>query len=326
VWPGGAVTAAFGAAELAGEPLMLDHRQLAELATIEFEPPDDLGPARGGVIFDERVRSQHKVAWLVERANRGEVVLDVGGGTSRLSRGDTLPDPNVAATLGAMFGGRTTLKLGDYDAKFASAWAGLGQRLEAWRLESGLWDPAGRKRRLKAQAMGTTFGIIGLLVTAGGGALASRGSFVGLVIAAIGGLVAGIALATVITSWELPIRTPEGSALWLQLESFRRFIAASEAKHAAAAASMGLLLHYTAWAVALGEVDHWERAVQAAAAGGALAGVSQTDLVVVGHAGRISTEASQTTVVPSSSGSGGGGGFGGGGSGGGGGGGGGGSW
>ena len=95
MWPGGAVPAAFGPSGEAGEPLLLDHRQLGELAMIEFEPPDDLGPARGGVIYDEQVRSQHKVAWLVERANRGEVVLDVGGGTSKLSRGEEWPDPRA---------------------------------------------------------------------------------------------------------------------------------------------------------------------------------------------------------------------------------------
>jgi hypothetical protein len=324
VWPGGAVAAAYGPAADAGEPLLLDHRQLAELATIEFEPPDDLGPARGGVIYDEHVRPQHKIAWLVERANRGEVVLDVGGGDSKLTRGDQWPEPDTAATLTAMFGGRSSVRLGTYDSKFAAAWAGLERRLEAWRLESGLWDPAGRKRRTTARVLGLVFGAIGLVVAGGGGALANRGAVVGLVVAAVGGIVAGIGLTATTTSWELPVRTPEGSALWLQLESFRRFIAASEAKHAEAAASMGLLLHYTAWAVALDEVDHWEQAVNAAAAGGALGAMSQSDLMIAGRAGRLSGEARSTSVAPSSSG--GGGGFGGGGAGGGGGGGGGGSW
>ncbi len=325
VWSGGAVTAALGPAGDPGEPLLLDHRHLSELATIEFEPPRELSPSKGGVIYDEQVRSQHKVAWLVERANRAEVELDVGDATSKLTRGDKWPDPETAATLDAMFGGRSTVTLGTYDAKFASAWQGLGRRLEAWRLESGLWDPAGRSRRTNARALGSVFGVVGLAIAALGGAVANRGADIGLLFAGIGGIVAGMALTALITAWELPIRTPEGSALWLQLESFRRFIAASEARHAEAAAKMGLLLHYTAWAVALGEVDHWEQAVKAAAAGGALGAVSQSDLIVLGHAGRLSSEANSTTVVPSSSGSGGGG-FGGGGSGGGGGGGGGGSW
>jgi hypothetical protein len=58
---------------------------------------------------------------------------------------------------------------------------------------------------------------------------------------------------------------PGGSALWLRVESFRRFLAASEAHHADEAAKRGVLREYTAWAVALGELDGWSRSVAASA-------------------------------------------------------------
>ena len=57
------------------------------------------------------------------------------------------------------------------------------------------------------------------------------------------------------------VRTPAGSGLWLPVKSFRRFLAESEAHHVQDAANHGLLLHYTAWAVALGEADRWTGAV-----------------------------------------------------------------
>ena len=59
------------------------------------------------------------------------------------------------------------------------------------------------------------------------------------------------------------MRTPAGSGLWLRIESFRRFLAASEAHHADEAAKRGVLREYTAWAVALGELDRWSEAVAA---------------------------------------------------------------
>ena len=67
-------------------------------------------------------------------------------------------------------------------------------------------------------------------------------------------------------AWELRVRTLAGSGLWLRTESFRRFLAGSEAHHAEEAAKRGYLREYTAWAVAVGELDRWSRAVAASSA------------------------------------------------------------
>jgi uncharacterized membrane protein len=81
---------------------------------------------------------------------------------------------------------------------------------------------------------------------------------------------------------------------------------------------MGLLRQYTAWAVALGEVDRWEKAVEAAAAqpGSTLDGYQHTNFALA--APMIAQAVSTASTAPSSSGGGGGGGAGGGGGGGGG--------
>jgi hypothetical protein len=55
----------------------------------------------------------------------------------------------------------------------------------------------------------------------------------------------------------LLVRTETGAALWLRVESFRRFLENSEARHVEEAAEKGVLRHYTAWAVALGETRAW---------------------------------------------------------------------
>ena len=61
----------------------------------------------------------------------------------------------------------------------------------------------------------------------------------------------------------LPVRSATGSAFALRAESFRRFLKASEGRHVEWAWKQGLLREYSAWAVALGAADAWERAMQA---------------------------------------------------------------
>jgi uncharacterized membrane protein len=118
------------------------------------------------------------------------------------------------------------------------------------------------------------------------------------------------------------VRTPAGSAAWLRVESFRRFLAESEAFHASEAAKRGVLREYTAWAVAVGEIDRWQRAISAAAIPPQVSGVSYAYAAPF----LIASTASTATAPTSSGGGGFGGGFGGGSVGGGAGGGGGGSW
>jgi hypothetical protein len=97
------------------------------------------------------------------------------------------------------------------------------------------------------------------------------------------------------------------------VESFRRFLHESETFHAEEAAKRGVLREYTAWAVALGEIDRWERAVE-----GSTAIPSDAGLGYVHMAPALMSSTSSTATAPSSSGGGGGGSVGGGGGGGGG--------
>ncbi len=321
VWQGGAADAAFGppSGEIAGVELV-DHAKLAEMATIEFESPRGLSAAAGGIIHDEAVKPNHQIAWLIECAIREEVELEDGDDKKMtLRRGTADPHPAVAHHLDDLFGGKTEIELGTYDKNFATAWKSVGTELDGWRKASGLWDPAGAQRRKRAVALGWIAGLVGMGLAFLGGVIANRAGVPWLVIVAAGGIVAGAGWAAAIRAWELPVRTPEGSGRWLQIESFRRFIENSEARHAEAAARMGILRQYTAWAVALGELDHWRKTVEAAAAEpGSSIGTTTPDFRFVAMAPAISTATAQTFTAPSSSGGGGGGGVGGGGGGGGG--------
>ncbi len=329
VWRGGAADAAFGAGRLdpssgmAGFDLV-DHQDLDDLATIEFESPRGLSAVAGGIVHAESVTGAHQMAWLMECAIREEVVLDDSSGTLVLRRGPAAPAPDAVAELARIFNGRDSVALGKYDKEFSKAWQSVKSRLEDWRRQSDLWDPEGGRRRTTVLVLGLVIALVGLGGVVLSAVFANRSGGAWVVALIAGAVVCGVGLAMTIRSWELFVRTPEGSARFLQVESFRRFIAGSEAKHAEAAARMGLLRQYTAWAVALGELDHWSKAVQAAAAvpNSAVNTTGFNSLAYVAVASSLSSAVTKASVAPSSSSSGGGGGF----SGGGGGGGGGGSW
>jgi uncharacterized membrane protein YgcG len=299
---GGAADAAWGGRD--GE-VRVDAARLASLATVEFAPPAVLTPAQGGVVLTERVREEHKVAWLIGAAIDGYVDLESyphGLTLVRLPRRDGA----TAYALDQLFGDRQRLRLGGYDERFAGAWRAVGNELAAWQRSSGLWDPAGDRRRTLVRVLGCLAAAAGLAAAGVGGALANRWGPAWLALVGFGALAAGGGAAAALRAWELRVRTPAGSALWLRVESFRRFLAASEARHADEAAKRGFLREYTAWAVAVGEVDRWSRAVAASAAA--------RDPAVAGYAAvgpSLAAATAATSREPSSSGGGGGGGGGG---------------
>ncbi len=313
VGTGGVADAAWAAEGGPSGEVLMDQSQLAAMATTEFAPPEGITAPMGGVILTEGVRPEHKVAWLLEAAIAGDVELvEEGKHTVRLLR--TGPgQPTNQTILDQAFAGRTEVALGSYDPSFAAGWQSVEAQLEAWQRGSGLWDPAGDRRKLVIRALGVLAAIIGAIGAAGGGALASRYGEEWLPLVALGAGLAGLGLAAALRGWELRVRTPQGSGWWLRVESFRRFLAASEGFHAEEAAKRGLLREYTAWAVAVGEVDRWARAVAASSAIPQDAGLSYVHMAPWLMASTVST-----ATAPSSSGGGGGGGSVGGGGGGGG--------
>jgi hypothetical protein len=299
--------------------VLLDHEDLADMATTELAPPDELRASEGGVVLAEEVRPEHKVAWLIEAAIDGAVELvEEDGKAVRLVRGEPGAGAGRASSiLDTAFAGRAEVELGSYDASFATGWKQVGDELERWRAGSDLWDHAGDRRRTVVRAVGVLAAVAGAAGVAAAGAAASRWGAAWLPVVAVAAALGAAGFAAAVRGWELRVRTPRGSGLWLRVESFRRFLAASEAFHAEQAAERGLLREYTAWAVAVGEIDRWARAVAASTVIPQSAGLHYAHMAPV-----LVSSTSSTATAPSSSGSGGGGG----GVGGGGGGGGGGSW
>jgi hypothetical protein len=311
VGAGGAADAAWTEGSTTTSEVRLDAKELAEMATTDFAPPEGLTPAQGGVIHQESVHPNHKVAWLIQAAIDGAVELvEEGGKTVKIRR--TAPGrAEIQPILDTAFGGRDEITLGSYDSTFAAGWSQVGASLEVWAHSDELWDPRGDRHRLWVRVLGVVFGALGLVGVVGGGALAASDGMVALDV--IGALVAGAGIAAVIRGWELRVRTPKGSGLWLRVESFRRFLAGSESIHAEEAAKRGLLREYTAWAVSLDELDRWTRAVNASTVIPQDAGLNYVFIAPM-----LFSSTSHAATAPSSSGGSGGGGVGGGGGGGGG--------
>ncbi|MEL7156358.1 MAG: DUF2207 domain-containing protein [Actinomycetota bacterium] len=315
VWAGGAADAAFGhqLGEAEYATRRVDYTELGELASIEFAPPRGLTAWQGGIVHDEAVNKNHQVAWLLERAIAGEVGIAGGGKNLVLHRAPV--DSPEADTLDRLFGGRRSIQLGTYDKEFASGWASLAAHLGDWHDTSPYWDAAGDRNKKVARLIGVLLILAGLAATVVGAAIASRVGLLLLPLVAAGALGAGGGLALLLRSWELRVRTPEGSGLWILTESFRRFIDQSDAQHVEAAAEQDRLLEYTAWAAALGEVDRWATSIREANLDGAVAPQS---LYLASMATNLGTATQAAATAPSSSGGGGGGSVGGGGGGGGG--------
>jgi hypothetical protein len=315
VGTGGVADAAFAGGGAPSGEVRMDESDLAEMATTEFAPPAELTPAQGGLLHAETVLPAHKVAWLIQAAIDGEVdLVEEDGKRVRLVRKGQLSGP-----LATAFGGRDEVELGSYDPAFARGWGQVADQLQAWSLTSGLWDPLADRRKTGIRVLGALAMLAGAVLAFFGGFATSRWGPPWLVVLIAGALLGGGGFAALLRGWELRVRTPYGSGLWLRVESFRRFLHESETFHAEQAAELGVLREYTAWAVALDEIDRWERAVEGSTVIPQEAGLSYVHLAPV-----LSSSTASASTAPSSSGSGGGGG--GGSVGGGGGGGGGGSW
>jgi hypothetical protein len=259
VGAGGPADAAFGApagpAGQAGQAgqieTRIDEADLADMATTDFAPPEGMTASQGGIVLAEEARPEHRVAWLLEAAIEGSIELVPEGGSLTMIR--RAPGSAwTAAVLDQIFSGRERVPLGAYDLSFAIGWGRLTSLLYGWRSSSGLWDERagqrsgqGRIDDLLTTAIALVFGVLG---AAGGGVLVHRWAPLGLLLAAAGGAALSAGVARFTARWELRVRTPAGSAAWLRVESFRRFLAESEAYHAEDAAKRGVLREYTAWA------------------------------------------------------------------------------
>ena len=237
----------------------VDRSELPKLANKQFAPPEGLTAWQGGIVYADAVRPAHLVAWLFERAVAGEVEIEGEGRdlTLRLNKVDSTEEQE---TLSRLFAGSDTIKLGSYDASFASRWEELEDQLTSWYKDSPYWDSGSQKRKVVTRWLGYPLAALGVVLTAFGAILVDFGPGC-LIAVAIGAILFGGGSAMVIRSWELRTRTPEGSDLWIRTESFRHYLGSLDRADVQTAVQQNKVGEYTAWAIALGETSRWSKTI-----------------------------------------------------------------
>jgi hypothetical protein len=277
---GGAVEAAFArpprgvpppTADGAGPPPaigthLVSDDQLIEMATIEFAPPPGLEPWEGAALLTERVGTSTTEAWFAGLVARDALDLDKGDDDHLvLSRGPKFDRAGDAdrGLVETMLGSRTSLALGTYDSNLAEGWRLVAGRQRAELVGSGWWRklPASLRgvRPIDLLPVPVFVGAV-ILFAASFGREGSPTSVLAACTVGLGGAV-GLLAALLAYRRLLSSRSAAGSALALRTESFRRFLAASEAKHVDWAWQHGMLREYTAWAMALGEAKAWGNSI-----------------------------------------------------------------
>ncbi|CAM3951466.1 DUF2207 domain-containing protein [Smaragdicoccus niigatensis] len=298
---GGAVDSVFGGPGL--ETRRIDDKLAEEQVTIQFVPPRDLTPAQGGVVLREKVTDSHRIAWLMDYSMTGWLAIESGGKALRWTAKDDRW-AQAPAPLHTMFTGRHTIDLSSYDKEFAAGWQQIAGDLENFKKTSGLWDAEAAKTAKRRSTLITWVAIPVVILSA----LAAINLFrsnpvVTGVMGAVLGLAFGAAFAAIANRGELEVRTAKGFSQRQLTEGFRRFFQISETRHVEEAAARDELRLYTAWAIALDEVENWDRLVKSAQIPAGTSGVS--DIV---YMSTFASAARSASTAPSSSGSSGGGG------------------
>ncbi|MEU5715621.1 DUF2207 domain-containing protein [Streptomyces sp. NPDC020403] len=231
-------------------------------------PPEDLDPARAGILLAGRVLPAHKVALLMDAHTRGWLTVSQQE-VPTLSRNESQEQASRTAdaltrrTLNTIFGSRVSVTLGRYDYDFARAWRALDTDLREW-LESagGLSDPTGRRRSRVVRRAGVAASVIGLGTALTGAVLSGHHGQPWMFWAVTGAVIAGAGLALSVRAWELSALTPHGARLWLRVAAFRRYLARPDMSLVAALTEEEVRL-YSCWAVGLGETDSWSAAAEA---------------------------------------------------------------
>ena len=273
---GGAADAAYGALptprigdRVADVPTYrVPDSRLAELATIEFVPPRGLEPWQGAVLLRERLDDDTVAAWFSEMIAQEAIVFNEDGGL-RLERGSVSPRLSAVdkAHLSELFGGKGSIKLGEYDTSFTTAWGKIRREQERFVKDSGWWKrgaPENSAFKIR-NLVPVIFPVLVIAIATGlSTTIAASGS--GLLASPVSAVFASLAVVAFVSFLAyrvlLPSRTATGSALALLTESFRRFLAASEGRHVEWAWENGLVREYSAWAVALDEAEAWTNAVE----------------------------------------------------------------
>lgn len=249
-------------------------RRRAPIA-VQFTPPTGVHPGQLGTLLDERADVRDVTATIIDLAVRGYLVVqqvaDPGDPTGRddddrdwrLVRTDQRDEGLLGyeeRLLSAIFEGRDDVLLSDLRTTFASTLARVQQQLYEDVTERGWFTGNPRSVRAGWIAAGVAITVLGVGVTA---LLAAR-THLGL----LGLPVVGVGVLVMALSGAAPARTATGTAVLVQTEGFRRYLATAEADQLRFEEGEDLFSRYLPFAVAFGLTERWTRVFAELAARG----------------------------------------------------------
>ena len=231
-------------------------------APVEFAPPERLHPAHMGMLLDERPRTLHVTATVIDLAVRGYLTIEeveprgLFGKPDWILRRGTEPGDDLPgyerSLLGGLFSGRDEIMVSELRNTFSTKLQRVKDELLTSVVARKWFTESPQRVRLRWVMRGflLTLGGAGLTVAL---AIWTRWALVGIPV-----VLAGIAL--MIAARAMPARTAKGTALVRRIRGFRRVIATAETHMSRWAEQEHVFTRYLPFAIVFGLADRWAKA------------------------------------------------------------------
>ena len=239
-----------------------------------YEPPDGLSPGEAGVVLDNSADMRDITATLIDLAVRGYLRIEerddrkllglIGSREYVLHRLTPPPGARVLAPHeqdvydGVFSGHGEAVELSDLENEFYSKLPGIRTSLFDQLLKRGYYHA--RPDRVRSRWVGGAF-FFGILIAAGGGALAAK-----LLMTPVPFVVAGVAVAMILLLFAaiMPARTETGARAREHVLGFEEFLRRVESEQfkRVILSKPELFDRYLPYAMAFGVEQKWARAFE----------------------------------------------------------------
>ncbi len=228
----------------------------------EFAPPANLRPAHMGLLLDERPRTLHITATIVDLAVRGHLRIEEIEEPGFLQRGDWEliegrpldgDGPRYERLLlDGLFDGRSSVRVSELRNTFAERMERIRDALARDGMRQRWFVEERERVRGRWIGRGAVVMVGGLLLTF----VLARWTHLGLV----GLVVVGAGLALMVLAGRMPARTAKGFSLVLRIRGFRLAIEKADEHIARWAEQENAFTRMLAYAVVFGVTDKWAKA------------------------------------------------------------------
>ena len=235
-----------------------------EEAPVEFSPPDRIHPGQMGLLLDERARTLHVTATIVDLAVRGFLTIEeiekqgLFGKPDWILRRTDASDDDLPSyekkLLQALFRSGPEVTVSELRDTFATRLQDVKRSLLSSAVERKWFSESPDRVRTRWHVRGVLLILAGVAITV---ALAvwTSWALVGLAI-----VLSGILLTVV--AGAMPARTAAGTAIVRRIRGFRRVIATAETHMSRWAEQENVFTRFLPYAIVFGLTEKWAKAFE----------------------------------------------------------------